>query len=128
MRKAFQPGQPECGEAAVEAHIGDAVRAASAADDAGGINLGLQCRVERQIDPERHVDRAHNDADPPARPGHSHDLRQHQLGVAFLEHCRGQGDIDRAIRQRQRLGAALAEIDAVEQPLAAGQARASRSR
>ena len=43
------------------------------------------------------------------------------VGVALLEHRRGQGDIDRPIRQRQRLGAAFAEIDVLEQPFAPGQ-------
>ena len=121
LRKAFEPAQPERGEAAVEAHIGDALRGHAAADEAGGVDLGLQRRIERQIDPERHVDRVDDDAHPPAGTGHPHDLRQHQFGIALLEHGRGQGDIDRAICQRQRLGAAFAEIDMVEQPFAPGQ-------
>src|SRR5436305_7945542 len=40
LRKAFQPGQPECGEAAVEAHIGDAVWRHAAADDTRAIDFG----------------------------------------------------------------------------------------
>jgi hypothetical protein len=66
----------------------------------GGIDFCLERRVERQVDPERHVDRAHDDADAPAGAYHPHDLRQHPLGVALLEHRRGQCHIDGAIGQR----------------------------
>ena len=80
-----QPGQPERMEAIVEAGGGDHARAHPAADDAGGVDLCLALD-QRQVDPERHVDRADNDADPATRPRHPHDLRQHQIGVALLEH------------------------------------------
>jgi hypothetical protein len=61
LRKAAEPGQPERREAAVEAGIGDALRGCAAADDARGFDLGLQRRIERQVDPERQVDRADDD-------------------------------------------------------------------
>ena len=59
--------------------------------------------------------------DPPAGPGDSYDLGEHQLSVTLFEHGRGERDIDGTVGQRQGLGQALAEIDPVEKPLAAGQ-------
>ena len=44
-----------------------------------------------------------------------------RLSVALFEHGRGERDIDGTVGQRQGLGQALAEIDPVEEPLAAGQ-------
>jgi hypothetical protein len=61
LREAFESGQLKRGEAAVEAGIGDAFRGCAAADDAGGVDLGFQRRIERQVDPERQVDRADDD-------------------------------------------------------------------
>ena len=61
-------------KAAVETRIGNAFRRGAAANNARRIDLGLQRRFERQIDPERHVDGAHGNADPPAGPGDSDDL------------------------------------------------------
>jgi hypothetical protein len=85
----------------------------AAADRARRLGLLLQRRVERQVHAALQVDGADDHADPAALPGDPHQLSQHAVGVALRDHGTGQRDIDRGIRQWQRLGPALAGFDQV---------------
>ena len=70
-----------------------------------------------QIPPLPHVERPHDEPDPAAGPSDPHRLGDRPARIAFFEHRDRINAIEGVIRERQRLGIAVLEMDRAGEPV-----------